>query len=408
MDQATKCVLENEDDREDLVDKVSTSRYKIISNLTNILHPITLNYISDTRDMSYIFYKNVAVVITKDTIETKNYTDLTGHVWKNQILDREYTGVLPPATYNELDNSFYKFLCAINPSSDLDSLMSIMGYLLHRHKRRDYAKAAIIYDANIDMVDPSGGTGKTLLVQSLGYIRKLILEDGKMNNLSSNFALSRVTTDAELFLMDDVSQNYPFDKLFALITGDFVVERKNQNRFSIPFELTPKLIITSNYCVSRDGDSYTRRIIEFVLDNTFNPEYTPINVYEHVFFVDWDVEQWHQFDNTMILAIQFYLKNGVIEQTDGRKYYQLQNLTTEEFMEFTKSFETLVKYDKKAKLQEFMEKHPKHPKIEGSTFTRWMKLYALYKDWAVKETHSGDINHIQFYIGEEPGDEVKK
>jgi hypothetical protein len=287
--------------------------------------------------------------------------------------------------------------------------MSIIGYLLHRHKRRDFAKAVIFYDANIDMPDPCGGTGKTLLAQSLGNIRKLIQEDGKNNDLTKNrFALSRVTTDSELFLMDDVAQNYPFDRLFSLITGDFVVEKKQQNRFSIPFVLTPKVIITSNHCVIKEGNSYTRRVIEFVLDNIFNLEYTPSKVYNQVFFTDWNAKQWHEFDNTMILAIQTYLKNGVIEQTNGRKYYQLQNQTTEEFMEFAKSFELLVKYDKKAKLQEFHEKYPRHPRIESSSFTRWMKLYAQFKAWSVKETHSGDINQIQFYTGVEPKEASKE
>jgi hypothetical protein len=408
MDQSKTSELENESDREDLVDKVSVSRYRITSNLTSILQPIELNFIEDTEDKSYIFYKNVVVTITKDVIETKNYNELSGHIWKNQILDREYTGALPPDSHNELAGPFYKFLSAINPSSDLDCLMSIIGYLLHRFKRRDFAKAVVFYDANIDMVDPCGGTGKTLLAQSLGYIRKLIQEDGKMNDLSNRFSLSRVTNDSELFLMDDVSRNYPFEKLFAMITGVFVVEKKNQNRYSISFELTPKLIITSNYCIIKDGISHARRTIEFVIDNLFDLEYTPSKAYGHVFFTGWTTDQWHEFDNTMILAIQVYLKNGVIEQTDGRKYYQLQNQTTEEFMEFAKTLELLTKYDKKAKLQEFHEKYTKHPRIESSSFTRWFKLYAQYKNWSVKETHSGDINHIQFYTGDEPKDEVKR
>jgi hypothetical protein len=408
MDQSKTSELENENDREDLVDKVSTSRYRIISNLTTILQPIELNFIEDTQDKSYIFYKNVVVTITKDAVETQDYNELTGHIWKNQILDREYAGALPPDTHNKLEGPFYKFLSAINPSCELDCLMSIIGYLLHRFKRRDFAKAVVFYDANIDMADPCGGTGKTLLAQSLGYIRKLIQEDGKMNDLSSRFSLSRVTNDSELFLMDDVSRNYPFEKLFALITGDFVVEKKHQNRYSIPFELTPKLIITSNYCIIKEGDSYARRTIEFVIDNVFNLDDTPVKAYGHVFFIDWNAEQWHEFDNTMILAIQTYLINGVTAQVDGRKYYQLQNETTEEFMEFAKTFELLTKYDKKAKLKEFHEKYPKHRRIESSSFTRWMKLYAQYKDWSVKETHSGDINQIQFYTGDDPQEEVKE
>ena len=75
-------------------------------------------------------------------------------------------------------------------------------------------------------------------------------------------------------------------------------------------------------------------------------------------------------------------------------------------MEYAKSLEILVKYDKKVKLQEFHEKYPKHPRIESSSFTRWMKLYAQYKNWQTKESHSGDINYILFYDGEEPEEEA--
>ena len=402
MDQAKKCELENEDDREDLFDKVSNSQYRIISNLSIILQPIELNFIEDTQEMSYIFYKNVVVTITKDAIETKSYNELTGHIWKNQILDREYTGDLPPEIHEALaDVIFYRFLEEITLSTNSDCLISIIGYLLHRYKRRDFAKAVIFYDANIDMTDPSGGSGKTLLSLSLGHIRRLVQEDGRRNSLSGRFDLDRLAIGDEIFLMDDLVKDYPLERLFALITGDCVVEKKNKQRFSIPFEKSPKLLITSNYCVVKEGDSYTRRVIEFVLDNTFNLKKTPRKTYGHEFFTDWDADQWHGFDNTMILAIQFYLKNGVVEQANGRKHYQLQNLTSDEFITFAGSFEMRKRYDKKELLENFLNQNPKHLKVENNTFTRWMKLYAQYKNWNTTESHSGNINYIQFYQEEE-------
>ena len=205
MDKAKNDELENEDDREDLVDKVSTNRYRIISNLSTILQPIELDFIEDIQDKSYIFYKNVVVIITKDVIETKEYGELTGHVWKNHIMDREYTGAIPPATYDELENPFFKFLTAINPGANLDSLMSIIGYSLHRYKRRSFAKAVVFYDANIDYQIHVVVQGKHCWRFHLGHIRKLVQEDGKRNGLSGKFDLDRLSFGTDIFLMDDLS-----------------------------------------------------------------------------------------------------------------------------------------------------------------------------------------------------------
>lgn len=401
MKHGKDCALDSESEREILVEKISASKYKITSNLPTILQPITQNFLKDTKDTSYFFYKDVAVLIKKDNVEIIEYKNLSGYVWNSQIIDREYKGDLPPINYNDLQSSNNPYMCFlfnISPESTPDALMSTIGYLLHTYKRSDFAKAVAIYDANLDLPDPCGGTGKTLLVKSLGFIRKLVQEDGKNNNLSSRFDFSMAKIDTHLFLMDDVSSKYPFDKLFALITGDFIMEKKRKDRYSIAFEQSPKVVITSNYCIIKPGGSYARRVIEFVIDNIFNPDYSPANAYGHEFFKDWNEEQWHGFDNTMILAVQFYLKNGVIEQTNGRKYYQLQNQTSEEFMTFANTLELKKRYDKSELLQDFMKHNPNHLEIESNSFTRWLKLYAQFKNWKNSETHSGNVNFIQFYV----------
>jgi hypothetical protein len=168
------------------------------------------------------------------------------------------------------------------------------------------------------------------------------------------------------------------------------------------------MVITSNYCVIKEGDSYTRRVIEYVISDVYSPRYQPKYTFGHTFFDDWNEEQWYGFDNTMILAVQFYLKNGVIEQINGRKYYQLQNQTTDQFMGFAESFETRKKYDKKELLEDFMKRNPTHIKVESNTFTRWLKLHADYKIWRTLETHSGGINYIQFYEYSESVEETKE
>ena len=40
--------------------------------------------------MSYIYYKNCAVKVTKENKVTIDYLDLGGYVWKDQVIDRDF------------------------------------------------------------------------------------------------------------------------------------------------------------------------------------------------------------------------------------------------------------------------------------------------------------------------------
>jgi hypothetical protein len=56
----------------------------------SLLSTIEIHFIADTKDASYLYYKNCAVRITKDGVTLLDYIDLGGYVWKDHVIDRTF------------------------------------------------------------------------------------------------------------------------------------------------------------------------------------------------------------------------------------------------------------------------------------------------------------------------------
>ena len=55
-----------------------------------LISTIDIFFISDTKDVSYLYFNNCAVQVTKDEVIAIDYVDLDGYVWKDQVIDRAY------------------------------------------------------------------------------------------------------------------------------------------------------------------------------------------------------------------------------------------------------------------------------------------------------------------------------
>ena len=62
--------------------------------------------------------------------------------------------------------------------------------------------------------------------------------------------------------MSSTTEQSFIDKLFAAVVNDFPVERKNRDRVTIPFEESPKFLISTNYVVAGKGGSHRARVFE--------------------------------------------------------------------------------------------------------------------------------------------------
>ena len=244
--------------------------------------------------------------------------------------------------------------------------------------------------------NPQGGTGKGIFAKAIGKIRSLAFQNGKQYRNSDRFALSNVSYGTRILLFDDVLKDFDFEKFFPTVSEETVVEKKYENKFSIPFMESPKVLITTNYTVEGTGESNDRRKIEFILSGTYNAEYTPLDRFGHLLFEEWDHEEWEKFYLFMAHCLQMHLLIGIVEPQFNVAERALKQNATGEFIQYAdRHIEPGVKYNKKEKFEDFLTKLPNHGKIEQNTFTRWLKLYADAYGYEIRETHSGVDNYFE-------------
>ncbi len=363
------------------------------------LKPLEEKFVRDTKEKSYLFFKNQYCMISKDKIEFKNYNDLDGYIFKDELIDFVFDDTILLKDFKQGD--FFKFLekICIDTSEakselKLKALRSIIGYLLHRYKDPGFPKAVILMDEDYSD-NPEGGTGKGLLIRCLGKVRSTIIENCRGMKTSSSFNYSRVKLGTKIFCLDDVQKNFDFKQIFSLITEDMIVERKYENRFSIPFEDSPKIVLTTNYTILGEGDSYKRRKIEVELSRYFNNRHQPENEFGRLFFSGWNQEQWELLYLCMIDCIQYYLKEGIHQPPEVNLYFRkLKQEAGKEFVEYCmENFECGIKYEKTEEYEKYYSKNP-GIKQEKKTFTQLIQLYAKGMDYNMNEPHSGDSSYF--------------
>jgi hypothetical protein len=211
---------------------------------------------------------------------------------------------------------------------------STIGFMMHGHKNVSYCPAVILNDEIISD-SANGGTGKGIWLQALGHMKKLVMIDGKAFNFEKSFPYQLVSADTQILVFDDVKKHFDFERLFSVITEGIELEKKNRDSIKIPFEKSPKVIISSNYAIRGSGSSFSRRKWELELSQHYNLNHTPLDDFNKFLFGDWDEEEWCVFDNYMIYCIQLHLKHGLIKsEFVNLNIRQLSAETCHEFVEW--------------------------------------------------------------------------
>ena len=287
----------------------SRSSYLFSEWHLNMLESIHLEMLDDTQHYSFIPFDNGVAKITKDNIEMIKYVDVEGYIWKDQIVDRKFKPL------KEFKNDFQDFIGKVsdNNTKREEALRSTIGYLLHTFKDKTHQKAIIFNDEEIND-NPNGGSGKSLMLNALNYIRKVVKIDGKsFDPNKSDFVYQRINLDTQILAFDDVKRNFNFEQLFPLITEGITVNRKNKDEVFIDFSKSAKIVITTNYVINGSGSSHERRRHEIEMHQYFNNKRSPLDVYGRLLFDSWNDEDWNKFDNYMISNIQLFLNKGLIE-----------------------------------------------------------------------------------------------
>lgn len=345
----------------------------------------------DTKGNGYFYYKNGFVEVTGLERKFCDYSKLKGCVWKKQIIDRYYEASDKRSIMEDL-----LFNICRKEADRYGALKSGIGYLLHSYKDPSNAKAIIFIDEKLSE-GSFGRSGKGLVIKAILQVKNTVILDGRNFNTSKNFAFQRVKADTEILAIEDTSEKFPFDKLFSIITEGITVEKKNKDELFIPFNESPKLVLSSNFTLSGVDDSTVDRqfIVEF--SDYYNKNHCPIDDFGKLLFDGWDENEWRDFDCFMIECLQDYLKEGLLTYAHvNLEKKKLIDSTSEEFAEFAAELEPGAEYVKKEIYDKFKSEYEECENVSQGKFTKWMKLYGRIKGYKIDERKSGSKRTLEY------------
>lgn len=363
---------------EDLRDVFFRSTQLKEASMSNL--PMTEVDFSDfDRDRQFFFFENKTVEVSKSGIRVHKLGEIKRYVWEDEVIKHRYQEQEPhfQISKNEdgdwhidilkKDNIFLNFL--INTSrthwrteleDNLDALspeeqaaykkkhlfdiaganlsaeeireqmhqlvnkIYVLGYLLHRYKDPSRPWAIWTMDHRIsDEGESHGGSGKSIAMGAVSRFMKSVTLRGRDPKMTENpHMYDRVTIHTDYILVDDANQYLKFDVFFSDITGNMIVNPKNNKSYEIPYEESPKFAFSSNFPLRNIDSSVLRRVLYCVFsdyyhenkDGYFRESRNPREEFgKNILGPDYTEDDWNDFYNFMIQCCRFYLNHGKID-----------------------------------------------------------------------------------------------
>lgn len=384
-----------------------------------------INFIRDTKDVSFFFFKNCFVEVTPDSVTQKDYSLMNGMIWEDQRINHNFN-LLDKDIYSDTSSCvfglFLEKVCSpenkefpgdrskrIVDMDRLNSLVTSIGYMLHTYKNPSVTKAIILCEEKIAKDDDSNGrTGKGLTAVALSKLRKRTFFSGKQVDFRDRFLYQKVSPDTQFLYFDDVKKHFDFESLFTILTEGLTIEKKGQKSVDIGYSDSPKIMISTNSVLSNDTDSYKARKFEIEFTDYFTADYQPINEFNSLFFEDgWkpDDPEWDKFYSFMIYSTQHYIVNGLIDYEKANlEERKLLSKMPEEFIDFAQSHLNKLKDGAKVYKHELYAKFIEDNKIYGPSgkFGITQKKTTSWFTFILK------FNKLEFVIGRDETSERKE
>jgi len=372
----------------------------------NTLSPLrnhTKKLLNDTNTKMYFPFNNGVAVVTKKGVELIPYSDLKELcIWKNHIIDRDFS-------LTDVKSMFEDFIQNVSSSDPIriHAIKTAIGYLLHRYYTSTCTKAVIFYDEAVTDSDSAhGGSGKGIISNAIAQLRETAIINGKRFDTRERFALQKVTESTEVVFLDDILPDFDFEYFNSILTDGWEFEQKNKTTIRIPFEDSPKLIISANQIMkTKKGETASRR--QFIIEISdfysamLTTTQTPIvDVHGCEFFRGWNAQQWHEFDSFMLTCCRLFLEVGLpINEPKNVAYNRLLQSTSEDFMNwiFGKNYQRGVYYHSMQNYEEFRNLTVgEQGTFSQNKFTTWLKLYAETGGNAYNSERYNGVTHFRF------------
>jgi hypothetical protein len=375
------------------------------SDYLSFLDNIELNLKQDTDKYCYLYYANCVLEVSANKVNTIEYLDLDGYVWDNQIIKRDFE------VKDYKDGMYRKFIWLVGnkDESRYNTIKSVLGYLMHSYKTSANNKA-IVFNDEVISENPNGGSGKGLIVQGLGKVKKVGVLDGKQFDFDKSFTYQTVDIDTQVLVYDDVKKKFDFERLFSVITEGITIERKNKDATRLRIDQSPKVLITTNYTIGGIGGSFERRKFEIELSSYFGSHHTPLDEFNLMLFDDWDKNEWVLFENFMIECVQYYLTNG-LSQTEYTNLHTRKFIkeTYFEFYEWVNddSIKLNEKVYNKYCFDLFVEEYPDFKRwLTNKKFSLWIEAYAKFNNYELIKGKDGSGRYFTIKSSEEKSEKI--
>lgn len=303
--------------------KLAKDNNKYIKDCFPLISPKPLYYHRDTKNTFGIPFKNgfCKLIRGETTIEFLNYKDVKGFFPEHNTQKRNFEFEEQPEM-----SVFQRFLTMISVKKDptceyltdeekniLFLFTNMIGYMCYTYKSLSFNPCIILSDHDADDINRNGGRGKTIILNALGEVHKMMMSGGNEFDPKYRHRFDSLDKSIKIFAIDDVPKNFNYNELYTNISGDITCEVKNKSQEIIGFKEAPKFIVTTNWAVPyfEDATSTNRRFMEFKLTDYFNIENTPKKVFGHELFTDWDSQEWNNFYNFIFCCVKSYLESGL-------------------------------------------------------------------------------------------------
>jgi hypothetical protein len=232
----------------------------------------------------------------------------------------------------------------------------------------------------------NGRSGKSIIGEMLKNVLPTISINGKHRDIDKdNFLWDELTEKTKIVFIDDVRTNFPFEFLFANITGDWSVNYKGDRRATLSFYESPKIYITTNHALNGEGASFNDRQYKIAFSDFYNDSHKPVDDFGVLFFDEWDFDQWNLMWNLLAECVQLYLRLGVVEAPSERiEQRQLRQSMGEDFLSWADEYfsdenRRNVRLVRREVYDKFLEYAPDQRKFTSAS--RFKSLIRKYCEW---------------------------
>nr|MDA3854096.1 hypothetical protein [Bacteroidales bacterium] len=334
-----------------------------------------IDFTSFDQHSQYTFFKNKTIKVTGDEVKEFNPGTVEKYVWEEEVIQHTFRKKKTPFTITRLENGkydieindtsskFFGFLInstrihwqaeledRLRDKSDeekeeyrlkhkfdiagpllseeeraeqkqhLINKLFALGYMLHRYKNPTKPWAIWAMDNKLSPDGESHGrSGKSFCWKAIRLFMKSVTLPGRNPKLTENpHVFDRVTEHTRYILVDDANEQLKFDFFFDCITGEFIVNPKNNQSYEIPQEISPKFVFTSNFVLRHQDPSTIARLLYTVFSDYYHERGEESEYQEtrkisddfngkNLFGADYLETEWNADYNLFLYIQSFYL-----------------------------------------------------------------------------------------------------